>query len=147
MKLPRPYIPYEIRVQVAARQALAEDIVLPPEADNWSYTQQLRELLYALFDGAKVHLDHNPALQNRKKVHYSNNEFAGYDPPANDPRYLIYRTADNHRTKTLVRGDGAQHSDAALARKNKRIARNRDPKRRKWSWPKRKFSSRSVPCR
>lgn len=138
-RLPRPYIPIDVRLTVAERQL----------GHTWSIkgqsrTERLRLMLLKLFGDDPVHLDHDPALENRQ-IFWSGDE-AEYWPDANDPAFLIYRKADNHRIKTFVRGDGAQYSDAALARKNKRIARNRNPKRRKAKiparvnpWPKRSF--------
>ena len=140
MKLPRPYIPIPVRLQVATRQALAADYVLLTEGilslDEYD-SRKLKRLLFVLFGKEKPHLDHDPALQNRER--YADMHGIHYNPAANDPRFLIYRTKENHRVKTLVRGDGAQYSDAALARKNKRIKRSRDPKRKRHKWPTRKF--------
>jgi len=63
-----------------------------------------------------------------------------YHPDANDPQYLIYRSAANHDIKTRVRGDGAQFSDLALIRRQKK--RDRPPKEKR-PWPKRKFPKRA----
>jgi hypothetical protein len=76
----------------------------------------------------------------------------GYDPPANSADHLIYLAADDHDIETRVRGLHGQHSDLGIARKNKRIARNRDPKRRRvkikskgfQKGPKRKIQSRGF---
>ena len=118
-KLPRPYIPLEVRLQVAERQ-LGHTWEIPGQ----SRTERLRLMLLKLFDANPCHLDHDPALQNREKI-WRDGKIVGYNPPANDPAHLIYRGTHAHVIKTLVRGDGAQYSDAALARKNKRIERNR----------------------
>ena len=148
MKLPRPYIPIDVRLEVIGRQAREHGLdyrqllgIILTNVKNKGTSKTLLDTMLRLLFGvdAKVHLDHDPSLQNRRQVRYSNGKFAGYNPPANDPDFLIYRTAAEHKIKTLVRGDGAQHSDAALARKNKRIVKNRDPKRRKYKWPKRKM--------
>lgn len=89
-----------------------------------------------------LHLDHDPALVNREKMI----EIVGcrswkptrrcvivpkgakvlrYFPDANDPAHLFWRvggkTGSEHDVKTRVRGEHGQHSDLALARKNKRI--------------------------
>lgn len=158
MRLPRPYIPLSIRVQVAARQYEKEFGVEPGLAGFTSDKRKLRYILVALgwkakhhqldHEGhlvpvCKWHLDHHPALENRKRVCHQGKWY--YVPDANDPDYLIYRTKEAHDIKTRIRGDGAQYSDHALARKNKRIKRNRDPKRRvvkiaqrkDFQWPKR----------
>ena len=136
MKLPRPYIPIDIRLQVAERQFGYSLVTI-----GQSKKERLKLVLKLLFDGEPYHLDHDPALEHRQKL-YHNCVHVAYSPPANDPDHLIYRKADNHRIKTFVRGDGAQLSDAAKARKDKRIARNRDPKRRKYKWPKQKIRNR-----
>ena len=144
MRLPRPYIPFEVRVQVAARQAIAAGVTLRVEIDALPDSLKLRELLREIFgDNYVVQLDHDPALVNRKKIRDpATQEIIGYIPDANDPRCLIYRTKENHNIKTRVRGDGAQLSDLALRRKNKRIVKNRSPTRFKYRWPKRKLRSR-----
>lgn len=96
-----------------------------------------------------LRLDHDPALENREKLVEMPNgrrhktvvvpkgaKVIQYYPDANDPEHLRYRPhapefAGSHLIKTNVRGDRGQHSDRALAAKNKRIARNCDPKRKK----------------
>ena len=119
MKLPRPYIPTPIRLAVAWRQCRA--IGFEPDA-NWfanSDTWKLQFCLGYLFGYGKSSLDHDPAICNRK----FNPRTGKYTPDANDPRYLVYRTKEEHDIKTRVRGDGAQLSDLAMLRKNKRIAK------------------------
>jgi hypothetical protein len=110
MRLPRPYIPRAVRRLVAERQGLTTT------------------------DG--MHLDHDPALAVRKKIHNSRGAIIGYDPPANSVDHLIYRKADDHRIKTYTRGEGAQYPDAVLIKKIRRIEHPK-PKR-KYNWPKRK---------
>ena len=96
-----------------------------------------------------LRLDHNPALENREKLVELPNgrkhrmviatngaKVLCYFPSENDPDYLLYRAhgpefVGSHLIKTNVHGDGAQHSYRAMAAKNKNIARNRDPNRRK----------------
>jgi hypothetical protein len=108
-------------------------------------TEKLRRIILYQFHPNRAHLDHDPALINRKY----NPRTEKYTPDANDPNYLIYRKADDHRTKTIVRGEHGQYSDLGLRRKNKRIAANRNPNRRKVkiknrkaNWPKRPFPKR-----
>jgi hypothetical protein len=120
MKLPRPYIPLDVRLKVFARQfgygvAIKHGINSP----HWRLAD-LQEALASVF-GGPVHLDHDPALVNRK----FNARTGKYTPDANDPDYLVYRSKTDHDIKTRVRGDGAQYSDLALRRKLKRIQRNR----------------------
>lgn len=130
MKPNRPYIPYSVRVQVAARQAIAAGVYpRGTEIGSWPYARQLRELLYVLFGDEKVHLDHDPALENRQKVIRRDGQIGGYTPAANDPEFLIYRIVEGHRIKTYVRGDGAQRSDVSQRRYLNRIERNRKPKK------------------
>lgn len=130
MKLPRPYIPYSVRVIVAARQAFAAGVDLPDELGEWPRTRQLRVLLRALFGNQKVHLDHDPPLMLRL-VQRRDGKIVRYNPDANDPAFLIYRTKQDHKIKTYVRGDGAQRSDASQRRYLKRVARNRSRSKRK----------------
>lgn len=163
MKLLRPYIPLDIRCRVALRQLGYSDIDKIIEAHRADLTvapkyrrthaKLLRSLL-PLISSERLHLDHDPALENRIRVHDKNGNVIDYEPAANDPQHLIYRTADGHKTKTLVRGDGAQRSDAAQRRYLNRVEQNRGLRKkkptrkiaqRKTIWPKRKFqTSRST---
>jgi hypothetical protein len=140
MTLPRPYIPLEIRAAVARQQAFAAGVYPRCNIAAWPYTAQLRELLHVLFGDDKPHLDHDPPLAWRKKIRNRNGDIIRYMPDANDPRFLIYRNADDHRLKTNVRGDGAQHPDRVLIKKIRRIERPRHKIKRKW--PSRPFQSR-----
>lgn len=98
----------------------------------------------------KLRLDHNPALENRMKRTVPKISRVGgqrvikhiaiYSPDANDPEHLIYRTLHAHHIKTHVRGDGAQFSDTALAKRERR----RKKVKVKHQWPKgRKIRSKS----
>lgn len=140
MKLPRPYIPLATRLIVARRQALKCGydpngevmFAILPKA------QQLKALLRVLFGDAPVHLDHHPALENRQRIGDR------YLPDANDPDYLTYRTAHDHHIKTSVRGDGAQFADNVIAKRERRRRKKLEGKRRKFKWPKRRWSK---PCK
>lgn len=143
MRLFRPYVPLAVRVQVASRQLR----VIEPSLD-WELMQatpslpdrqRLSLLLGCLFIGEPCHLDHDPALVNRK----FNKRTKKYTPDANDPRYLTYRTKAEHDTKTRVRGDHGQHSDLALVRKRKKLKRKAARPKRKWA-PGRKLQSRGF---
>ena len=153
-RLPRPYIPLAIRVQVAERQmkeltgcVCTDEFGVPNELAGVSLSARLKAALFHLSSGGdnKLDLHHRPALVNRKRK-----KNGDYDPPANSPDHLVYLPKDVHDIETRVRGQHGQHSDLALARKLKNIARNRDPKRKKIKiksasrWPKgRKLQSKS----
>jgi hypothetical protein len=100
-------------------------------------SDRLGSALYFLFGDRPCHLDHDPPLRVRK----FNKRTGRYTPDANDPDYLVYRTAEDHRLKTNVRGDGAQFPDRVLIKRAKRLERKK--KRKKTLWPKRKLRSRS----
>lgn len=110
---------------------------------------RIKYLIEDLFGGGvEVELHHRPALVNREK--YKRNGKMFYRPDANDPGHLFYLVEEEHDIETRVRGLGAQLSDLGQARKRKRMARNRDKKRRRAKiasrinpWPKsRKLRSR-----
>jgi len=130
MKLLRPWIPISVRIKVVQRQLLRFDVAAPDREKGERqdvYLDRLLGLLSTLMDALfePLQLDHDPALVNRKKI-FRNGKHVGYSPAANNPDYLIYRTKAKHDIKTRVRGDGAQYSDLALARKNKRIEKRRE---------------------
>ena len=78
MKLPRPHIPLDVRLSVAARQL---GFVLPAQLLQLSKRNRLAQMLQQLFGNAPRHLDHEPALCLRPF-----NEATGkYEPNANDP--------------------------------------------------------------
>lgn len=126
MRLPRPPIPLAVKLAVAERM-IAErraagqaDIAFVKSGSGYKL---LYDLLGELFPpwgiNTPLHLDHDPALCNRK----FSDRTGKYKPDANDPKFLVYRTKADHDIKTRVRGDGAQLSDLAMLRKNKRIAK------------------------
>jgi len=135
-RLPRPYIPLAVRVQVAERQVGFSQV------DGADKRSRLAGILLILFGGKKAELHHRPALVNRRRKRNGD-----YDPPANDPNFLVYLADDDHDIETRVRGQHGQHSDLGMVRKNKRIAANRNPTRRKakiaqreeYRWPSRPF--------
>jgi hypothetical protein len=160
MRLPRPHIPLAVRCFVVERQLIRFDQAKVVETLRNIRPMGMRlkvgiEALKLIFGWEAVHLDHQPALALRKL----NRRTGMYTPDANDPDHLLYREADAHRIKTLVRGDGAQFSDRALIKRQKRQARKADPmeswvtmkrrsakrklRSRSSSWPKRKLRSRS----
>ena len=155
-KLLRPYIPLAVRVQVAERQFDAATTFPhkngPRNADvfrafvdrePWKGRVSLREqldlLLQLMFFDTKVELHHRPALINRFR-----NDKGQYAPDANDPDFLVYLPVYDHDVETRVRGLHGQYSDLGLVRKNKRIAKNRDPKKKIYNWPSRPFARKKM---
>lgn len=153
-RLLRPAIPTSIRCRVALRQLgeMWPDDVMA--ANKGRLGALLADLLGRLADllGCDVkgmHLDHNPALGAREKV-FRKGVHVDYIPPANDPEALLYREAAAHRIKTNVRGDGAQHPDRVLIKRQRRHERGPNPKDlqpkariakpQKTKWPKRSFN-------
>ena len=133
MRLHRPHIPFAVRIKVAQRQLRDFRTELTRgerERTEVFLDRLLAHLAYCLTGKlfTPLQLDHDPALTNR----IFSKRTKRYKPAANDPRFLIYRTTDGHDIKTRIRGDGAQLSDLALRRKNKRIeklkAEGRRPK-------------------
>lgn len=148
MRLPRPYIPLSVRIQVIWRQMC----LLTPHRLAIDSTKSdrfnLNMLLFAYFGDERAHLDHDPPLGAREKITH-NGVIIGYKPDANDPEHLIYRTETLHRLKTNVRGEHGQHPDRVLIKKQRR--RERGAKRMRHQriasranpWPKgRKFRAR-----
>ena len=133
-RLRRPYVPLKVRCRVALRQ-LGE--LWPDEALKAHENGLLPFLDQLLFKMAgllacevlELQLDHDPALENRP----FSKRTRRYSTDANDPEFLVYRTQQAHKIKTLVRGDGAQLSDAAIARKRKRKERKAKRPRTRWA--------------
>jgi hypothetical protein len=158
MRLLRPYVPLEVRCRVVLRQlghrfpesamtivkTLADRTIAPKHRK--SIRASLNDAIDALAHKlnctpADLHLDHDPALGAREKV-WSKGEHIGYRPDANDPEYLVYREKHDHHLKTNVRGEGAQHPDRVLIKKERRRARGVTKKASR-PWPKRKMQGRS----
>lgn len=153
-RLLRPTIPLNVRCRVALRQLgeMWPEAVI--EANQRGYGRLLRQLLARLAgllgcEPSALRLDHNPALAIRQKVERKG-VHVGYRPDANDPEYLIYRDAHAHHIKTNVRGDGAQHPDRVLIKRERRrekrlktvdfLKKRRVNKiKQKSNWPKRSF--------
>lgn len=104
MTLPRPYIPLKVRLTAA--------------------------LLQLGLDPARAQLDHDPALELRKRT-----DDGGYIPPANDPRYLVYRSSEAHERKT--NGPGGEKrittrgSDTGEAKKLRHLTAQQEESRRR----------------
>jgi hypothetical protein len=137
MKLPRPYIPLQTRIVVAGRQYSDQRLPWNEIHIAWPKKIVLEYMLNRLFGGQPYHLDHEPSLAVRKKIRDKNGVVIRYSPDANDPDFLVYRRAEDHKLKTNVRGDGAQYPDRVRIKKIRRIERPK-PKQ-KYNWPKRRF--------
>lgn len=139
-RLLRPPIPVEVKCRVTLRQLgemWPDDLIEEWRYDRRKRARNLSKLLAfslsrlaALLtcEIADLRLDHDPALGARQKV-FRKGVHVGYVPDANDPEHLIYREKHAHHIKTNVRGDGAQHPDRVLIKKNRRIERGPRPKR------------------
>ena len=156
-RLYRPYIPLSVRVAVAARQVKEaghpfwELYVSGTEAAErmgapWTLGRKLRVLLLALFPHGGYQLDHDPALEQRKRKRVGQNRVFAYDPPANDPAHLVYRSEVGHLFKTTGRQPGAERtvtskgSDVWLAKKFRRLEGKTKGSQR----PKQKIRSRGF---
>ena len=136
LRLYRPYIPLSVRVAVAERQLRELGLQVP--ALDASMRKHLSYHLAVLFWDRPCHLDHDPPLAARKRRGEGRNTV--YTPDANDPNYLRYRDAEEHRIKTNVRGDGAQYPDRVLI-KRARLAEHPKKTRPKKNWGRRPLRS------
>lgn len=134
-RLPRPAIPAEIKLRVVLRQ-LGEfwvDEFVAQVKQRRAVTSTVRDMLAQLAvqlgcEVGALRLDHNPALALRKIVRNRAGVIVRYIPDANDPEHLVYREAHAHHIKTNVRGDGAQHPDRVLIKRERRRARRASEK-------------------
>lgn len=131
MRLLRPHVPLSVRCNVACRQLGVPFLIITPSYGDW-LRQLLRDLAERLGCAeSELHLDHDPALGAREKVHdWITGEHTGYVPDANSAAHLIYREAGAHRLKTNVRGEHGQHPDRVLIKKARRLTENKPPKRK-----------------
>ena len=108
-KRPRPYIPLDVRIQVARRQLYHFVDQLPEQADL-TKKQYLGALLGLLGDcisnGEPLELDHYPALILRP----FNERTGKYTPDANEPDALVYRPMGEHDEKSFGRKQGASRT-------------------------------------
>ena len=168
MRRVRPYIPLEVRVQVAERQLRSVDNG-DQRTDIWwalnrtdglTLRDKLEVMLKALSEalGDVLQLDHDPALILRQyKVDRRKPPAAWYTPNANDPDHLIYRPLRDHGEKTFGRKADAEKtvttkgSDIWLKSKFKRLEQPSKKRRAKIParakpWPKgRKLRGRPFP--
>lgn len=146
-KLLRPYIPLEVRCRVVLRQLgemFIDDVLAAHKGRLPALLRvKLNELASLLGCTAQdLRLDHDPALGARQKIFNEAGEHVDYIPAANDPEFLIYREKHAHHIKTNVRGDGAQHPDRVLIKRNRQMERPPKPKPKR-AWPKRQLQSGS----
>ena len=136
-RLPRPLVPAAVKLAVVLRQLGRLDVgtmvAAAKKARRLAAEHDANLFVLACDLGIpvrKLELHHRPALANREKV-FACGVHVDYDPPANDPDHLFYLSECDHDIETRIRGLRGNHSDLGMMRKNKRIARNRDPSRRK----------------
>jgi hypothetical protein len=148
-RLYRPHIPVEVRCRVALRQLgeMWPDQVIAArrhtgrdahikslgvlKSNSGGLGALLDESLAKLADllnceVGRLRLDHNPALGAREIVAEgikNGKRWATYRPDANNLEFLIYREKHAHHIKTNVRGDGAQHPDRVLIKRERRRKR------------------------
>lgn len=108
MRLPRPYIPLSVRLKVAQRQAISARSDIPLTAlmhcmEKPTVRRRLNSILFLLFPGkaGPPHLDYDPPLAVRKKIRDKNGVVIRYSPDANDPDFLVYRSAEDHQRQGL----------------------------------------------
>lgn len=133
MRLPRPHVPIGVKLAVVERQLRDRGIValfVGEHGKRPNKSHMLVDMLRTLLGEPPWHLDHEPPLMLRDRT-----KSGDYLPDASDPDWLIWRTAEEHRLKTFVRGDGAQLSDAGKRRKE--IKRRKKATRPKRKWPSR----------
>lgn len=147
-RLYRPPIPIEVKLRVLLRQRgemfVDEVVERAKKLRNMSslvafHMAGLAQEL-GLTTTRDLRLDHDPALGLRKKwgtgryIGHGKNriEVVVYTPKANDPEHLLYRTNHGHHIKTNVRGDGAQFSDTALMKRERRRVKKKSGRKRKW---------------
>lgn len=73
-----------------------------------------------------VEWDHMPALRLRN----INRDGTDYDPPQNDPRYLVARCKDSHAIKTRGAGATTAGTDIGAIKKERRRGRKMKPKQK-----------------
>ena len=108
-------------------------------------------LLQLGLDPKDAELDHDPALELRQRT------ADDYDPAANDPHYLVWRSRTDHMHKTF-RDNGSGRSDIATIAHSKRVIEKEiefqrrmlakgTTTKRQTKWPSRPFQRRKRPCR
>lgn len=158
MRLPRRAIPVEVKCRVVLRQLgeLWINEALEPHAGKLGafLAQMLGQLAFLIGCAVEeLRLDHDPALAVRRRVLDAAGEHLRYVPDEHDPEHLIYRSAHDHHIKTNVRGDGAQHPDRVLIKRERRRVKksaakyNRKNNRFAFSTDKSRLKMKSRPLR
>lgn len=157
----RPHIPFSVRVRVAERQlGMTDEQIDRHLADNKSHQRYLNAFvlprLRSKLGVASLHLDHDPALENRdyRVILYASGSrsMIRYIPEANDPDHLIYREGgfkgSAHDIKTRIRGERGQFADNVIAKRERWRLKPRKPKKkiasRGFQKSKRKIQSRGF---
>lgn len=131
MRLPRRAIPVEVKCRVVLRQLgelWIDDALAPHRGKLGAFLDQMLGQLAFLLgcEIEELRLDHNPALAVREQIKDRDGVMLRYVPDEHDPEHLIYRTAHEHHIKTNVRGDGAQHPDRVLIKRERRRERPKE---------------------
>lgn len=149
---PRPAIPVATKLAITFRQLAPHDInsILRREGETLTAVLERRLIRLAGILGCPrkdLRLDHDPPLRWRRYDPRIKNVAARFQPNANSPEYLIYRTKEDHHRKTNIRGDGAQFADRVLIARERRRERAESPQRgktpRKAKWASRPLRSAS----
>lgn len=135
---PRPNIPVATKLFVAGQQLVMSGIGCPMKSAGETQTEllNLRLVHLAVLLGCErkdLRFDHDPPLRWRRYDPRIKNVAARFQPNANSPEHLIYRTKDDHHRKTNIRGDGAQHPDRVLIAKERRRENPKPKRKRKWA--------------
>lgn len=145
---PRPNIPVATKLAVAGRQIqniggldILMEYAMKKEGETMTHLLERRLVGLASLLGCPrqdLRLDHDPALRWRRYDPRVKNVAARFQPNANSPEHLIYRTKEDHHIKTQIRGEHGQHADMVLIRRERK---RENPK------PKRKHKLASRPLR
>lgn len=158
MALPRPHMSLSVKL-AACLDALGYE---PGDAKylwgvGWTLGEKIAQCLEWLgFEpDDEIEWDHQPALVLRKRT-----ADGGYDPPANDPRYIRPMRKADHKVKTIGRGATTAGSDVGNARHlgdlieshaghERRMAGKQcgKPRERTGTIPSRPFDKRPRPMR
>lgn len=117
---------------------------------------KLQACIFLLGHQGPVQWDHDPALELRKY----DPETGKWDPDANDPRYIVPRSIEDHAIKTNgsatpLSGDKSKIAklkrveEKAAAFRARLLAKAPDAPRAASKWPSRKFpgKSRKLPAK